>query len=243
MHIELVIFGLVGTTVADDGLVGGPLRAALARVAAAPDDDALTAVEGYGASHAIRLLLARGGRQASERSAADVQRVHDDLVGRIVTRASDAEPVRETAGASQAFWQLKQRGVKVATVTGLSMMAADAIHDRLGWRARGLVDVGITSDDVERGAPYPDAIYEVMQRAGIRESARVMVVASAVAELQQASSAGCGLVVGVFGEGDAFERLRVAPHNVLLPTCALVPELLQRIDARRIAPAGIERSA
>jgi beta-phosphoglucomutase-like phosphatase (HAD superfamily) len=132
--------------------------------------------------------------------------------------------------------------VPIAVVTDRSIASTDAALEQLGWRGRELVDVCITGDDVERGAPYPDAIYEAMARAGVRESARVAAVAGDVSGLQQASAAGCGLVVGVFDEAGSFERVRRAPHNVLLPTCALVPELLRRVHARRLAPLALRRS-
>jgi phosphonatase-like hydrolase len=228
MHTELVIFGLVGTTLADDDLLEGPLRATLADAGVTPSDAALAAVSGYATPHALRLLL---------RDRADeVERLHEGFVDRVVRRARDRAPIREVLGASPAFWQLRKHAVKVASVTGLTLAAADAIHERIGWRSRGLVDVVVTSDEVERGAPHPDAIQEVMERAGVRDPARVVVVGSTPAELQQGAAAGCGLVVGVFDTGGSFEALRAVTHNVLLPTCALVPELLRRIDARRIAP-------
>lgn len=149
------------------------------------------------------------------------------------------ESLRETVGASRCFWQLQQDGIRVGSVTNLSLSAAGAIHERLGWQARGLVDVVVTSDEVERGAPEPDAIFEVMHRAGVRESARVAFVGNATSELEQAHAAGCGLIVGVFDSDGSFGRVRASRHNVLLPTCALVPELLRRISARRIAPIAI----
>jgi hypothetical protein len=52
-------------------------------------------------------------------------------------------------------------------------------------------------------------------------------------------AAGCGLVVGVFDTDGSFARVRSAPHNVLLPACALVPEMLRRIAARRLAPIAM----
>ena len=156
---------------------------------------------------------------------------------------SDADLGREIHGSSQAFWQLRQNAIRIASVTPLSMAAADALHERLGWRARGLIDVYVTGDDVERTAPFPDAIYAAMDRAGVRESGRVTLVSGVASELEQGKAAGCGLVVGVFRDGASFDRLRDAPHNVLLPTCGLVPELLRRLDVRRIAPISLGRSA
>jgi phosphonatase-like hydrolase len=243
MNIELVIFGFVGTTVLDDGLVSSSLREAVASADVAASDEAIERVAGLASPRAVCELLesARGGKGTW--GADEVQRVHADFVRRLIARASRDEPLRETLGASRAFWQLRQDGIRVGSVTGLSLSSAAAIHERLGWRVRGLVDVFVTSDEVERGAPEPDAIFEIMQRAGVRESARVAFVGNATSELEQASAAGCGLVVGVFDSDGSFGRVRAAPHNVLLPTCALVPELLRRISARRIAPIAMGSSS
>jgi phosphonatase-like hydrolase len=233
MNVELVIFGFIGTSVVDDGLVAAPLREALAGADVMVDDDRLDEALGQATPRVVRELL-ESGRKAPW-SDGEVSRVHDDFVRRVVARTSRDEPLRETVGASRAFWQLRQDGIKVGCVTGLSLSAAAAVHERLGWRARGLLDVLVTSDEVERGAPWPDAIYEAMQRAGVRETARVAFVSNSSHELRQATAAGCGLVVGVFDADGSFARVRTAPHNVLLPASALVPELLRRISRRRIA--------
>jgi phosphonatase-like hydrolase len=238
MNIELVIFGFVGTTVIDDGLVSSSLREAAASADVAVSDEALERVMGLASPRAVRELL-ECARSKATWGTDEVERVHADFARRVIARASRDEPLRETVGASRCFWQLRQDGIRVASVTGLSLSAAGAIHERLGWRTRGLVDVFVTSDEVERGAPEPDAIFEIMHRAGVRESARVAFVGNATSELEQASAAGCGLVVGVFDSDGSFGRVRAARHNVLLPTCALVPELLRRISARRIAPIAM----
>jgi phosphonatase-like hydrolase len=236
MEIELVIFGFVGTTVIDEGIVARSLHDALASADVSPSDEAIEHVAGWPTPRAIHWLLEDARPSTLAWSEEEVERVHDGFVRRVIARAASDQPIREVVGAPQAFWQLKQHGIKVASVTGMSLSAAGALHDRLGWRERGLLDVCVTSDEVERGAPFTDAIFETMDRAGVRESARVAFVANATSELQQGSAAGCGLVIGVFDPGGSFARVRTAPHNVLLPTCALVPELLRRITTRRIAP-------
>ena len=235
MQTELVIFGLVGTTLADDAVLEAPLRATLADVGIAVSDDALDAVAGRATPDVLRALLGE--------CKGEVDSCHEAFVARVVARAHDRAPIREVLGASPAFWQLRKHGVKVASLTQLTLAAAEALHDRIGWRARGLLDVVVSSDEVERGAPYPDAIHEAMNRAGVRDPGHVVVVGSTPAEMEQGKAAGCGLVVGVFDTGGSFDALRATPHDVLLPTCALVPELLRRIDARRIAPIAFGWSA
>jgi phosphoglycolate phosphatase-like HAD superfamily hydrolase len=189
MNIELVIFGFVGTTVLDDGLVSSSLREALASADVAASDEAIEGVAGLASPRAVSELLASVRGAKGTWGADEVERVHADFVRRLIARASRDEPLRETLGASRAFWQLRQDGIRVGSVTGLSLSSAGAIHERLGWRARGLVDVFVTSDEVERGAPEPDAIFETMQRAGVRESARVAFVGNATSELAPPAAA------------------------------------------------------
>lgn len=236
MHLDLVVFGLIGTTVPDDGIVARPMRAALACADASVESAQIDAVRGLATPYAVRLLLQS---QRTERvcwSTAEVERVHDVLVKQSLARCASDSPIREMLGASQAFWRLRQRGTKIAIVTGLVRSIADVIVDRLGWRARGLVDAVIASDDTGRGAPFPDMIDEAMRQTRVSSKPRVMCVASSPAELQQGSAAGCSLVVAVAHDAKQAAELKRYPHTVQIPTCALVPELLQRIDARSATP-------
>ena len=240
MDMNLVVFGLIGTTVPDDGIVARPLHAALSCEDVSVSDAQIDAVRGLTTRNALRLLLQSQGAPRAGTAAA-IDRIHDEVVKQSLTRCGSESPLREVLGVSQAFWRLRQRGIKVAVVTGLPRTIAETIASRLGWRTRSLVDALVTADDAARGAPFPDAMDVAMRMTGVRARSRVMTVGSSPAELQQGSAAGAAIVVAVAHDAKHAAELARYPHSVQLPTSALVPELLQRIDTREASPLAWAR--
>jgi phosphonatase-like hydrolase len=240
MDMDLVVFGLIGTTVPDDGIVARPLHAALSSEDVSVDDAHVHAVRGLTTRNALRLLLQSHGASRAGTAAA-VDRIHDEVVKQSLARCGSESPLREMLGVSQAFWRLRQRGIKVAIVTTLPRSIAETIASRLGWTTRSLVDALVTADDVDRGAPFPDAVDVAMRVTGARARSRVVTVGSSPAELQQGSAAGAAIVVAVAHDAKHAAELSRYPHSVQLPTSALLPELLQRIDTREASPLAWAR--
>jgi phosphonatase-like hydrolase len=225
MQIELVVFDMAGTTVHDADTVGIHLRDAVRATGVEVGTDDVNAVMGWPKPDAIRALLrdARGAASVDER---EVDRVHRSFVSRMVRHYATDPFVREVAGTSHVFRWLKDRGIKVAVDTGFSRPIADAILTRMGWIERGLVDVSVTSDEVQRGRPHPDLILLAMARAKVFHPSCVVKVGDTPADLQQGRAAGCGLVVGVTRGTHTREQLESHPHDALLSTVASLPGLL-----------------
>jgi beta-phosphoglucomutase-like phosphatase (HAD superfamily) len=80
-----------------------------------------------------------------------------------------------------------------------------------------------------------------MRVTGARARSRVVTVGSSPAELQQGSAAGAAIVVAVAHDAKHAAELSRYPHSVQLPTSALLPELLQRIDTREASPLAWAR--
>ena len=75
-------------------------------------------------------------------------------------------------------------------------LGGDAALARLGWD-HDVVDLTVTSDEVEQGRPHPHLIYRAMQLAGIGDPRDVAKVGDTPADIEEGRAAGCGLVVGV----------------------------------------------
>lgn len=232
MHIELVVFDMAGTTVQDDGAVARCFAEAIADVGVHPTPAAIAAVMGWAKPQAIAHLL-RGCDRAP--TPALVTRVHDDFVARMVGHYQDM-PVREAPGAAQLLFRLKSQGVKVALDTGFSRPIADMILARLGWSTDDILDAVVTSDEVPRGRPHPDMIFEAMVRTGVRSAWRVAKVGDTPSDLLEGSVAGCSMVVGVTRSGthDA-ASLGSFPHTHLVDSVAdLLPALRDAASDPRV---------
>lgn len=228
--IELVVFDMAGTTVYDGGAVNESFRAALAAFGVGVDPAFVNTVMGLHKPEAIRILLAKAGR---EPTAGEIDAIHDDFVNRMRDYYATNPAVREIPGAAAAFAALRSEGVKVALTTGFTRAVAEALLARLGWRAPVVIDADLTSDEVPRGRPHPDMIRLLMTRLGVTDPRRVAKVGDTRADLEEGANAGCGLVIGVTTGAYTREQLEACPHTHIVASVAEIPGLIRRDRAER----------
>ena len=228
MDIDLVVFDMAGTTVADDGVVNRCLRAALAGAGVAIAPEAVDAVMGLPKPRAIRALLDGAGAPRLGR----VDAIHADFVGRMLRYYAEDPAVVEVPGAGRVFAALRRAGIRVALNTGFSRDIARTVLARLGWAGTALVDATITSDEVRRGRPHPDMIRALMATLGVRDARRVAKVGDTPADLEEGTNAGCGRVIGVVRGTHTREQLARYPHTDLIDSVADLPRLLGLEGAR-----------
>ncbi len=223
MSIELVVFDMAGTTVRDDDAVNRCLQAALSAGGVVASRGEINAVMGIPKPEAIATLLAQKRGAAP---VAEVDRLHGEFLRRMVEFYRTDASVAPMPHAVECFQALKRADIHVALDTGFSRDIVRVILDRLGWEASGLVEVTVASDEVPRGRPHPDLIFEAMHRAGVADAARVAKVGDTPADLQEGTNAGCALVVGVTNGTHTREELAAHPHTHLISSLAELPALV-----------------
>jgi phosphonatase-like hydrolase len=221
--IELVVFDMAGTTVHDGNAVADCFRAALAAVGVHPETGAINAVMGLPKPEAIRRLLSAAGRSLN---AAEVEAIHADFVGRMNRYYATDPSVREIAGASAVFAELRAAGIKIALNTGFSRGIVDVILRRLGWTKA--VDGSIASDESPRGRPHPDMIHILMGKVGVQDPKRVAKVGDTPVDLAEGFAAGCGVVIGVTTGAFTRKELEAQRHTHVLDSVIEVPALLSK---------------
>ena len=218
--IQLVVFDMAGTTVAGHHEVHHALQQALAHEGYEISYDEANAVMGYPKPVAIRQLLKKRGA-SDQATDVYVDQIHRDFVQRMVHHYENHPEVKEKEGVQRTWELLRKHGVRVALDTGFSRPIADAIINRLGWR--DLIDVSVTSDEVQHGRPRPDMIFRAMKRTGVSDVKVVAKVGDTASDLQQGTEAGCAFVVGVTTGAYSAEELQREPHTHLIEQ---LPELL-----------------
>ena len=232
MDYELVVFDIAGTTVHDGDAVGTCLRRALEHVAGlAFGRDEVNAVMGIPKPVAIRRLL--DGRPGARADRGRVDEIYRDFERRMLEHYRTSPEVVEVDGASGVFRELRARGLKVALDTGFGRPVTDAVLARLGWAVPGVIDATVTADDVAAGRPAPDMVYRAMELTGVRDAGRVVKVGDTPSDLQEGTSAGCGMVVGVTSGSHTEGELRPHPHTVLIDSIRELPAVLEPLRSGR----------
>lgn len=227
MDIELVVFDLAGTTVKDNQDVHKVLQKVLAQIGVTISLEEANAVMGIPKPVAIRILLEQ--REIFPITDKLVQEIHDTFVSEMIHFYLEDDSVGEKEGVSETFRNLKQQNIKVGIDTGFDRQITNALLNRLGWVANGLIDCSVTSDEVEYGRPHPDLIYKAMRLTGVSDVRRVAKVGDTVSDLQEGSSAGCGLVIAITTGAFSVEKLQREKHTHLINQ---IPEVLELVKAK-----------
>jgi phosphonatase-like hydrolase len=227
MPIQLVVFDLAGTTVKDNNDVHRVLQSTLLKHDVAITVEDANAVMGIPKPVAIRELLKKYCSDAALITAEWVEEIHQQFVGEMIWFYQASPTVGEKEGVSSTFQQLKARGIKVAVNTGFSRPITDPLLHRLGWIKNDLLDCSVTSDEVARGRPYPDLIFEAMKRTGVSDASKVVKVGDTAVDIQEGKAAGCGITVAVTTGAFSSTVLQQENPSYLIEQ---IPQLLDLID-------------
>lgn len=133
---------------------------------------------------------------------------------RLISAYKDPFNIEPMPFAEEVISYLRKNGCKVALDTGFSKRITHTIIQTLGWET--LVDTHISSDEVNRGRPHPDLIFEAMARTGTQSHAMVAKVGDSISDLSEGFAAGCGWVIGVeTGAASKAEMLKF-PHTHII---------------------------
>jgi phosphonatase-like hydrolase len=217
---QLVVSDLAGTAMKEEGAVLAAYRLALTDYDIPFTEDELAARRGASKRAVFQELAARV--RAPEETGAVAARALASFEAAL-RREYESGPVREIDGAGAAFAALRRAGVKVALTSGFDRGVVDLLVGRLGWT--DLFDRVLASDDAPAGRPAPYLIYRAMIDLGVHDVGQVCVVGDTPLDLQAASNARAGWVVGVLSGAHGLETLGATPHTHLLPSIADLPRL------------------
>ncbi len=231
MRYKMVVFDLAGTTVNDNQDVHRVLKWALRKHGVSITIEQANDVMGIPKPVAIRQLLL--DHYTGERIINNewISEIHADFIEEMISFYRNDSDVTEKPHVTETFQQLKANGIKVVVDTGFDRKITNALLERLGWEQNCLIDYSVTSDEVDRGRPFPDMIYKAMRNFGIESASEVVKVGDTVSDIQEGRAAGCGLVVGVTTGAFTADQLSVEKPDHLIHE---VSELLSILDPQPV---------
>lgn len=230
MPIQLVVFDLAGTTVKDNQDVHRVLQKALAHDHVIISLEDANEVMGIPKPVAIRSLLKKRYNGDREINESWINSIHERFVAEMILFYQTDAGVGEKVGVTQTFLELKKRNIKVVVDTGFDRPITDSILNRLGWSVHGLIDGSVSSDEVERGRPYPDMIFKAMEITGVISVKFVAKVGDTVSDLLEGNSAGCALVIGVTSGSFTREELSKEKSTHLVENIHEILPILDHIQ-------------
>ena len=216
--IQLVVFDLMGTLVADDGVVAKAYRNALESVGLADtqlEDAELSVAANRGRPTLIVLTTVLGNAVQAE----EATWAFDDFM---LARANSLAP---TSSAAALLDRLSQRKIAVGLTTSFSKEVREAVIAHQGWA--NLFAIQLAARGERRGHPAPDLLLEAILALRVDSVAQVAIIGDSAADLEAGNRAGAGLVIGLERPtSDAAGSLRDAPHTHLISSLSEVEPIL-----------------
>src|SRR5690242_1372232 len=106
--------------------------------------------------------------------------------------AIDRHGLTPVPGARESIGQLRESGVRVCMITGLSRRLLGIVLDTLGWWR--LVDLALSPEDVPRGCPWPDQMLAAMLRLGVEDVREAAYAGSTASGIRLGRRAGARIL-------------------------------------------------
>lgn len=217
---QLLVADFAGTMFLEEGAVVVAYRQAFAAFRIEADDADIAARRGASKRAVFEELAART-RPVSEAREVALQALA--AFETALREEYSSGSVQEVPGAGAAARQLREAGIRVALASGFDRPLVDLLLDRLNWR--DLFDLTIAGNEVAAGRPSPAIIYHAMTRLGVHDVGQVAAVGDTPLDLQAATNARAGWVIGVLSGAHGVETLGATRHTHLLPSVAGLPAL------------------
>lgn len=187
--IRLVVCDMIGTTIRDHPKIEHCFSLSAKQTGLKMTDEEILAVQGW----AIRQVFETyWERQTGERNNEWLKQVEHSysVFRKILEDHYKQHEVLPIEGSVELFKFLMEKGIAIALTTGLYRKVADILLGKLGWIRDGLVQVSVTSDEVEKGRPEPHMIRKAMDILGIYDRKTVINIGDTPSDIQSGKKAG-----------------------------------------------------
>lgn len=224
--ITLVCCGLLGTLVADDGLIERSFAEAIATQGVVSGTSAFARrmsqvhqARGRPPGDVLRALFPDNEARAQAAELAFDRSLPDAL------SRTEIEPL---PGCVEALAELRAAGCTICVVTTLPRRVLDLVLEAAGLHDH--IDLALSSDEAPRGFPAPDLALMAVLRAGTAAVQDVAIVHGTGAGMECGRRSAAGIVVGVLTGPHSAARLRGAGATHVISSIADLPDLLQKLD-------------
>ena len=236
---RLACFGLIGTTVADDGTLDRAYAEAIATQGIVTGTSAYA--HGMAQVHRSRgkavIDVLRELFPENEARAQAAYLAFDKSLRGAIQRLG----IRPVPDAPAALDELAAAGWRTCVISSFSRRLLDGVLGALDWQDR--FDLTVSVDDAPRGCPHPDPVLHSMLALGVEDVSDAVVVEATENGVLAGRRAGAGLVAGVLTGPHPAARLRSAGAAQVLESVAEVPAVLAAWAARSSSTAEASRPA
>jgi len=224
--IELAVFDISGTTVKDNGEITEAFERTFRQKGYEIPKEKIAAVMGYKKTDAIRTLLIEFAEDKSVISESYINEMHDFFIDNMIDYYATTTTLQPLPYVIETFQFLKNNDVKIGLDTGFFSDITRVVIDRLGWLKNDLIDFVLSSNEAKEGRPQPYMIQELMKRANVTDSKKVIKVGDTEVDVREGINANCLYSIAVTTGAYSRENLKLYHPDFIIDSLQELPGLL-----------------
>ena len=225
--VDLVVLDMAGTTLKDNNNVAQAFQEAMKVPGYDIPLSVINPLMGYKKTEAILKMLREYETNPQIITEELINQIHEDFIKIMIEYYENSSGISALPGVEETMRIIKSKGIKIGMNTGFSKQVAEVIVKRLGWEEKGLIDILVGSDEVEKGRPYPFMIQKMRTELGIENDAIIVKVGDTEVDVQEGFNAGCKYVIGITTGAYTREELELAnPTHIVDSFEEILPIIL-----------------
>lgn len=224
--IELAVFDISGTTVKDKGEITEAFEKTFEQKGFTVPKEKIAVVMGYKKTDAIQTLLEEFAPDKSVISKNLINEMHDYFIKNMIDYYSNTNELEPLPYTIETFQWLKKNNVKIGLDTGFFSDITNVVVDKLGWLKNNLIDFVISSNEAEEGRPQPYMIQELMKRANVTDTKKVIKVGDTEVDVREGRNAQCLFTIAVTTGAYTREQLELHQPDFIIDSLKELPMLL-----------------
>ena len=224
--IQLAVFDISGTTVKDKGEITEAFEKTFQQKGYSIPKEKIAAVMGYKKTDAIRRLLEEFAEDKSVITINLINEMHEHFIETMIDYYTNTTELEPLPFAEDTFEFLKKNNVVIGLDTGFYSDITNVVIDRLGWLKNNLVDYVVSSNEVKEGRPQPYMIQELMKRANVTNSKKVIKIGDTEVDMREGRNAECLFSIAVTTGAYTKEQLELYKPDFIIDSLQELPALL-----------------
>jgi len=209
--IRMLVCDMVGTTIQEKGIVYNSLYKTVKLIKPKLMKSEIEQFSGYNKLEVIKYFVEQ---QKMDSPTTVINNLDSEFNYYLKKEYSNNDSVKLIHPALLPYFNvLRYNDIKICLNTGYNKDIQNLLIDKLGML--DYIDDYISSEEVDRGRPYPYMINRLMARNDIDNPKEVIKIGDSVADIKEGINAGCNTVAVLSGAGHVQDLSKEKPDFIL----------------------------
>lgn len=209
--IRMLVCDMAGTTIQERGIVYNSLYKTVKLIKPKLMKSEIEQFSGYNKLEVIKYFVEQ---QKMDSPTTVINNLDSEFNYYLKKEYSNNDSVKLIHPALLPYFNvLRYNDIKICLNTGYNKDIQNLLIDKLGML--DYIDDYISSEEVDRGRPYPYMINRLMDRNDIDNPKEVIKIGDSIADIKEGKNAGCNTVAVLSGAGHVQDLSKEKPDFIL----------------------------